>query len=321
MFRLRSRPGGRRYSLIGLLALLVTVAPLSADIALLAPPSFAQPWQQVKLLPKTVEAAGVSTSYAELGDGSPLLMLNGTASPMSEWDPALLGALATNHRVIVVDYPGLGGSAAFPGEWTFDKAADWTAALLDVVAPGEPVNVFGWSMGGFIAQRLATLHPNKVDHLILAATNPGGEQAVLGPPWVQAADSSGTLRDYLRSNYPADKRALGRAFIARLDAATASGAYPASEIPANTLQAMVAAEDPWLRTSENWDALPQVAAPTLVVTGVDDRITPVVNSQRIAQRIPGARLVVVPGAGHSFLFQRPKATGDLITGFLGRATG
>lgn len=271
-----------------------------------------------ELKPTIATVAGTGIAWASVGEGSTLLMLNGTASPMNEWDPALLSALAREHRVIVLDYPGLGLSGPAPQRWTFENAADWISALLAQISPGEPVDVVGWSMGGFIAQQLAIRHPGQVHRLVLAATNPGGDATVLGPPWVQRADSFGGEQAYVRTNYPPGQRASGRRFLERLDQAVTSGAYPREEIPARTARAMVRAEDPWLRSNANRDALSTITHPTMVVTGADDVITPPINSRRIAARIPDARLILVPDAGHSFLFQQPGRTARTINEFLAR---
>lgn len=293
---------------------LIAVVLFTAAIA--HTPAHALPEAEVQLTPAVVAISGTTIAYAEIGEGPPLLLLNGTASPMSEWDPALLGALADNHRVIVLDYPGLGLSGPAPGRWTFEDGADWISDFIDAVSPGRPVDVLGWSMGGFIAQRLAVQHPSQVRRLVLASTNPGGDSAVLGPTWVQRADSRGTIPDYLRSNYPAGKRDLGRDFIRRLNLAVATGRYPDERVPRATAKAMVRAEDPWLRSNTNMHQLSRITAPTLVITGARDVITPPTNSRRIAEQIPGAQLMLIPDAGHSFLFQDPARTARVIRTFL-----
>jgi pimeloyl-ACP methyl ester carboxylesterase len=274
-------------------------------------------WNSVWLDVQTIRAAGTTFAWAELGSGSPLLLLNGTASPMNEWDPALLAELAAQHRVIIFDYPGLGASGEAPSTWNFDSAADWVSDFLSQVSPGAPVDLLGWSMGGFIAQRLAVRHPTDVRALVLAGTNPGGSQAVLGPQWVQDIDSNPSSEaDYLRTNYPDGEHAAGQLFLQRLTEAIDSGAYPESENPDATRDAMVAAEDPWLESDTNISDLHRITIPTLVITGSQDIITPPINSRRMAALIPGARLVLVPNAGHSFVFQEPAAMAALITDFL-----
>jgi pimeloyl-ACP methyl ester carboxylesterase len=151
----------------------------------------------------------------------------------------------------------------------------------------------------------------------LAGTNPGGSQAVLGPQWVQDIDSNPSSEaDYLRTNYPDGEHAAGQLFLQRLTEAIDSGAYPESENPDATRDAMVAAEDPWLESDTNISDLHRITIPTLVITGSQDIITPPINSRRMAALIPGARLVLVPNAGHSFVFQEPAAMAALITDFL-----
>lgn len=302
---------------------LVIVAAVAALACAACTPAHADPaadWTSVRLNVQTARVAGTAIAWAELGAGSPLVLLNGTASPMNEWDPAFLAGLAAQHRVIVFDYPGLGDSGRAPGPWTFDNASDWVADLVSAVVPDGHADVLGWSMGGFIAQRLAVRHPSAVRSLILAATNPGGAQTVLGPSWVQRIDSSAsTDADYLRTNYPASGRSAGRAFLSRLTTVVDSGAYPEVDIPDATLHAMVAAEDPWLASDRNVQELGTLTMPALVITGRQDLITPAVNSTRIAARIPGSTLVLVPASGHSFIFQKPAAVTALVNRFLARA--
>ena len=277
-------------------------------------------WRGVRLDVQAVDAAGTSFAWAELGTGSTLLLMNGTGSPMSEWDPKLLAALAKNRRVIVFDYPGLGLSGPAPSTWEFSAAADWVNDFLTQVSPGASVDVLGWSMGGFVAQQLAIRHPTSIRRLVLAATNPGGDASVLGPLWVQEADSNseGSIKSYLETNYPATKvaQSRGRAFISRLVSANVDGSYPDESVPTKTYNAMVAAEDPWLQSNANANALRAISARTLVITGAKDVITPPANSRYIAGAMPNAKLILVSGAGHSFLFQEPLQVASSVAKFL-----
>ncbi len=276
----------------------------------------------VRLDVQVVQVDGLDTAWAQVGwsSGRALLLLNGTGSPMSEWDPALLGALADRGlRVVVYDYPGLGQSAALPGRLDFDRLAEHAAGLMAALDLGR-ADVLGWSMGGFVAQRLVVRRPEAVRALVLAGTNPGGSRAVLGPRWVQQADSDpdAAVATYVRTNYPPGSRSLGWAFVNRVRVAQQTGAYPPSRVPASTYRAMVEAEDPWLASDANLADLRGVGSPVLVVTGDRDVVTPPANSRVLAAVIPGARLMLWPHAGHSFLFQEPSAVATEVAGFLGR---
>jgi len=264
----------------------------------------------------TTRVADTRIAWYERGQGPPLVMLTGTGSTMAEWDPALLRLLARDHRLILFDYPGLGLSGPWYGD-SFDSLADTTAGLMNAIGAPE-ADVLGWSMGGFVAQRLAVDHPQKVAHLILAGTNPGGSQTVLGSPKAQAVDSEPNPSDkeILGELYPPNRQAEGRRFLRRLERAGQSGEIPDDfDVPAATTRIQVAAEDPWLRSSRNYRQLAGIAAPSLAAAGRSDPVVPPVNLRRIAARIPRSKLVVFPGA-HAFLFQERRSFTRAVNEYL-----
>jgi pimeloyl-ACP methyl ester carboxylesterase len=246
---------------------------------------------------------GTSVAWYERGEGPPLMMLMGTGSTMAEWDPALLRRLAEQHRLIMFDYPGIGLSGPWRGH-SFDSLAAATVDLMDSIGIAE-ADILGWSMGGFVAQRLAIDHPERVSHLILAGTNPGGGKAALGTKEAQRIDSkpNPSDEDILRELYPPNRQAEGRRFLHRLVTASRSGEIPDDfDVPAATTDAQVAAEDPWLRSDRNYRALAEIDVPTLAAAGRQDPVVPPINLRRIAAQIPGSEYRVFPGA-HAFLFQ------------------
>jgi len=242
-------------------------------------------------------------AWYERGEGPSLLMLTGTGSTMSEWDPALLRLLARDHRLILFDYPGVGRSGPWRGR-SFDSLADASAGLMSALDIPSAA-VLGWSMGGFVAQRLAIDHPERVSHLILAGTNPGGDRAVLGTPRAQAIDSEPdpSTDAILHELYPPGHQVEGHRFLRRLERAGQSGEVPDDfHVAAATARRQVAAEGPWLRSDRNYRQLAGIGVPTLAAAGHVDPVTPPLNMRRIAARIPGASLRIFPGA-HAFLFQ------------------
>lgn len=252
---------------------------------------------------RTAEIADSAIAWYDRGSGPPLVMLMGTGSTMAEWDPALLELLARRHRVILFDYPGVGLSGPWRGR-TFGDLAQTTARLMDALGI-EDADVLGWSMGGFVAQRLAIEHPGRVASLILAGTNPGGSHAVLGTPEAQAIDSDPdpSEAEILHELYPPDRQAEGRRFLRRLESASESGEIPDDfDVPSRTVDRQVAAEDPWLKSSQNYEELAKLSVPTLAAAGRQDPVTPPENMRALAGRIPGAQFRVFAGA-HAFLFQ------------------
>jgi pimeloyl-ACP methyl ester carboxylesterase len=264
----------------------------------------------------TARVGDTRIAWYERGLGPPLLMLTGTGSTMAEWDPALLRLLARDHRLILFDWPGLGLSGPWHGD-SFDSLADATAGLMDAIEVPE-ADVLGWSMGGFVAQRLAVDHPQKVSHLILAGTNPGGSQTALGSPQAQAIDSepNPSDREILGELYPPDRQVEGRRFLRRLERAGQSGEIPDDfDVPTATARTQVAAEDPWLRSSRNYRQLADVAAPSLAAAGRSDPVAPPVNLRRIAAQIPRSKFAVFPGA-HAFLFQERRSFTRAVDAYL-----
>jgi pimeloyl-ACP methyl ester carboxylesterase len=296
----------------------LVAATLVALSAALAAPAQAAP---VRAEVRIADVGGERIAWYERGSGEPLVMAIGTGSTMAEWDPALLRLLAARRRLILFDYPGIGRSSALPRARTsFAGLADTTARFMATI--GIPrADVLGWSMGGFVAQQLAIRHPAAVRRLILAGTNPGGSAAVLGPPADQAIDSDPNPSDaaVLRVLYPRTRagQAEGRAFLRRLDRASSTGEIPDDfAVPAATVRAQVAAEDPWLRSNANWLALGSLQTPTLAAGGTRDVVVPPINLRRIARRIPGSGLALFAGQGHAFLFSARERFARIALDFL-----
>jgi pimeloyl-ACP methyl ester carboxylesterase len=264
---------------------------------------------------QTTMVAGTSIAWYERGQGQPLVMLMGTGSTMAEWDPALLRLLALDHRLILFDYPGVGLSGPWHGS-SFDSLADATAGLIEALGLRDP-GVLGWSMGGFVAQRLAIGHPTDVSHLILAGTNPGGNRTALGSTKAQAIDSKPhpSDKEILRELYPRKAEAEGRRFLRRLVRASRSGEIPDDfHVRGATTRRQVAAENPWLRSNRNFGQLAGIGIPTLAAAGRHDPVVPRVNLRRIAARVPESKLRVFPGA-HAFLFQDRRSFARAVAGF------
>lgn len=295
---------------------LALCAGLAAAVLLLAAAGQASAFQaKVRHTP----IRGSSIAWYERGQGPPLVMLMGTGSTMSEWDPALLRLLVPHHRLVLFDYPGVGWSGPWRGRHVFDTLADSVGRFMAAIDLPR-ADVLGWSMGGFVAQRLAIDHPGRVDRLVLAGTNPGGGRAVLGTKRAQEIDSEPhpSTSDVLHELYPPHRQGEGRRFLHRLDAASQSGEIPNDfHVKAATTNAQVAAESPWLLSNRNWRQLATISAPTLATAGREDPVVPPLNLRRIAEQVPGARFRVFAGA-HAFLFQQRQAFSRVVDGFLAR---
>ncbi len=191
--------------------------------------------------------------------------------------------------------------------------ADDHVAILDAAGAAR-AHAFGMSLGGMIAQQLAIRHPTRVDRLILGCTTPGGPHSVRA--------SRRDLLALMRASIGSVERTMRR-MAPRILSAEALRRRP--EIVDEWIA--IASSEPRRRrgyvgqllaggSHDAWSQLPSIAAPTLVMTGDADRLIPQENSRLLVDRIPGARLHVIPGAGHDFVAERPDETAELITGFL-----
>ncbi|WP_426300836.1 alpha/beta fold hydrolase [Arthrobacter sp. R-11] len=239
---------------------------------------------------------GAELLWSEAGDGDPLLLLAGQATGMAGWGPTA-DALAGHFRVIRYDHRGVGGSAkGNPERYTTRLLAADAAAVLDAAGVGS-AHVYGHSMGGRIAQWLAIDHPDRVRALVLAATS-GGRRA---GAWVDAR-TSGTAFEALLSG---DPDLMAPLFFdpawsrEHPDAVRAFFGTPASAwAKARHFQAS--------RTHDAWDSLGAIQAPTLILHGTEDALTPLADAVLLHRGIRRSTLVKVPGARHGLHLDRPE---------------
>lgn len=257
-----------------------------------------------------------TVGYRTVGRGPAIVLIMGYGGSVDAWDPAFVAALATDHRVVMVDNAGVGRTAALPGPLSMTAMAGQVSAAITALHLGRPA-VLGWSMGGMIAQALAVTHPSQVSKLILCATLSGDGKAALPPPAVAARlaqpSSSGGGVDLL---FPGDaaSRSAATAYIGRV-----SGYRQFDPAPSSTVKAQYAALVSWsLGYDPSGPGIGRLAPPTLVADGTDDLLIPEANAVHLARVIRGARLVLYRGAGHAFLFQDEAAFVPVLRAFLAR---
>src|SRR5215212_7086074 len=125
-----------------------------------------------------VQVGDINIAYKRFGQGKPILFISGTSQTKDAWEPTLLLQLAaTNHTVIVFDNRGIGETTVGTKPFSIEQFANDTAGFLDALQI-EKADVFGASLGSFVAQELSLNYPEKVDRLILHATYCGGNEAV-----------------------------------------------------------------------------------------------------------------------------------------------
>ena len=128
---------------------------------------------------RTITGGGVEFAYRELGasnPGPPVVCLIHLAAVLDNWDPRVMDGLAVKHRVIAFDNRGVGASSGKPASSIEEMAAD---AIAFIKAMGlQQVDIFGFSMGGMVAQEIVLMEPGLVRRLILTGTGPAGGEGI-----------------------------------------------------------------------------------------------------------------------------------------------
>ena len=259
------------------------------------------------------EVDGARIAYRRIGNGRPLVVLNGFAATSADWDPSFIDVLASSNELILVDNRGIGSSTDNGRPFGIDQLADDAARVIEMLDVERP-SVLGWSMGGFIAQRLALHHPVRINKLILLATDPGGADADRSAAvWSQLIDMSGTpheqARRLLSLVFPsAIVESIYREFGDIVAAARA-------QLSPDLVNRQAAAMDAWHRTGVG-NRLREMNPPVLIATGTADIVIPPSNALKLVNAIPGAWLAQFKGGGHAFMYQYPRPLADLINNFL-----
>lgn len=239
------------------------------------------------------------------GSHQVVVLLHGLGGSRISWEPQLhgLGAAAT---VAAWDLPGYGASPPLDGQTSFAALADAVAAFADELG-ADQVHLVGISFGGMIAQYAAAAHPERIASLTLLATSPKfGLDGTQPEAWRAAR-----LAPLDAGQEPVD-------FADRVLNALA-GPSITPEAMAGQLAAMGRITGAALRrsidcliTHDSRAVLPSIQAPTVCLVGSLDDETPVAYSQAIVDLVPGAELVVVPGAGHLLNVETPDAVNEAI---------
>lgn len=254
---------------------------------------------------RTISAGGVDFAYRELGavnSGVPVVLLIHLAAVLDNWDPRVVDGFAATRRVIAFDNRGVGATTGAPATSIEEMARD---AITFIKAMGlEQVDLFGFSMGGMIAQEIALMEPHLVRRMIIAGTGPAGGEGISTVARVTYLDM---LRGLLThqdpkqflffTRTPAGIRA-GKEFLERLQE-RAHGRD--KDITVTALRAQLKALRRWgLKAPVD---LSKIRQPVLVANGDSDRMVPSRNSEDLARRLPNSELIMYPDAGHGGVFQ------------------
>jgi len=260
----------------------------------------------------TVTDDGTHIAYSAWGrrDGTPVLLIQGLGVDSRGW-ALQRGAFGRRHRCIAPDNRGTGHSDAPAGPYDLGRMAQDALAVLDAEGV-ERAHVVGASMGGVIAQIIGVMYPERVLSLTLACTACQHHEwrRELLAEWANVVSErgmAGLMDDGMRWLIgPRLQRRFG-VFVNVL-ARVLVQADP---------HAFVAQVDAILDAADDLRfELPRVKAPTLVVTGSQDTLTPLGDAEELAELITTSRLYVLGGVAHGLMAEAPNAFNDVVLKFL-----
>lgn len=256
---------------------------------------------------------GINVHYQEQGSGEPLIFIMGTSGSIQLW-AGFEDRFAEDYRVITFDNRGMGDTDRGDTEISVHSMAEDVSALLNALDIPR-AHIMGWSLGSAVAQDLAINHPDQVMSLMLYATwgrCDGFQTAMLTalrlPYATGQADVAGVVGGLAFSPETLDRSDLEE-FLAPVLAG-----FPQTE---QHIQTTVEQWDADL-VHDTMDGLGKIKAPTLVVVGEQDLLTPSWQAKKVADAIPGAEfhLMTDGPTGHGLHVEQPQELARLMSRFV-----
>jgi pimeloyl-ACP methyl ester carboxylesterase len=266
---------------------------------------------------RTIDVGGVPFAYRELGPktGVPVVFLHHFTAVLDDWDPRVVDGIAARHHVIAFDNRGVGSTGSRVPNNVEQMGAD---AIAFIRAMGyDQVDLFGFSLGGVVAQMVALQAPDLVRRMVLAGTGPRGGGGIWKMPFIVGgayAKAFATRKDprhFLFFPRTAEGKTASREYFARLAERTGDRSRPISrqarlaQLRAITAGGLHAPDD-----------LSVIKTPVLVANGDHDLMVASEHSADMARRFPDADLIVYPNSGHGGVFQYHREFVPAVLNFL-----
>jgi pimeloyl-ACP methyl ester carboxylesterase len=243
-------------------------------------------------------ANGTAFAYRRVGDrgGTPLILANYFAANLDDWDPVIVDGLAADRDVITFDYPGIGRSTGATAANVSESAVDCIGFLRALGL--TTVDFLGFSLGGMVAQQIASSHPEMLRRMILCGTGPrGGEKMTFDELSADELDDPVAL---LLNAFFTSSDAGQTAGHAYLDRLRRRGADRDAPVTTGAAAAQLRAIRDWgqIPTTDRYAMLSAIRQPTLIVHGTKDVVVDSVNAVILEQNLSDATLLMLPDASH-----------------------
>ncbi|EMC94878.1 hypothetical protein BAUCODRAFT_565436 [Baudoinia panamericana UAMH 10762] len=255
-------------------------------------------------MPFLARDSGVQIYYEVHGKGMPLILSHGYSSTSEMWQGQIESFTKAGYKLITWDMRGHGQSSYPPQQFLYSEAhtvADIEAILNIVCGPKTSVIVGGLSLGGYMSLAYYRMHPERVKALLIIDTGPGFKSDAARDGWNKTAQETGARFEndglaHLQSSSMSPERRQ----VTHRDATGL--ALAARGMLAQQNAAVI-------------ESLPNVQVPALIVVGGNDKLF-LAASEYMTKKIPGAKKVVIPDAGHAANIDQPKLFNDAVLAFL-----
>ena len=292
--------------------------------------SYGHPWLDVEWSThlRWVRIQDHWANVCEIGSGPPVLFVHGLGGSWQNWLENLVQTAHAGYRAIAVDLPGFGHSELPEEKISISGFGRWIEALLEALQIDGPVALVGNSMGGFIGAEVAIKFPQRVERLVLVSAagisveHERDERVLAALYKTENIAKLVTTKIALRSDELARRPGLRKAllhFVAahpdRLDPRLVAEQVRGAGTP-GFLPALDALTDYPIR-----ERLPEIACPTLIVWGREDRLVPIRDADVFEELIPDSRKVVFEDTGHVAMLEEPERFNRLLLDFLAEKPG
>jgi pimeloyl-ACP methyl ester carboxylesterase len=266
---------------------------------------------------RSIDVNGVPFVYREYGpeSGVPVVFLHHFTAVLDDWDPRIMDGIAAHHRVIAFDNRGVGATGAKVPSDLETMGAD---AIDFIRAMGlDKVDLFGFSVGGAVAQMVALQEPDLVRRMVVAGSGPRGGGGIWKMPFIVGgayAKAFATRKDprhFLFFPRNAEGKKASTDYFQRLAERTHDRDKPISRQAA--LAQLRAITSGGLHAPDDLSA---IKVPVLVANGDHDLMVASEHSADMARRLPDAKLVIYPNSGHGGVFQHHEKFVPEVLAFL-----
>ena len=251
-------------------------------------------------------------AYTDEGPGPAVVLLHGFPLSRAMWAPQVTG-VGSIYRIIAPDLRGHGDSPAPEGVYTMDEMADDVLELLGTLHLDGPVVLGGLSMGGYVALSMMARYPERIRALMLMDTRAGAD----APDAAQKREEMAQTVIAVGNPGPVVESMLPRLFTRQTLEEHPERVEPLRTVmERNTARGIAGALRGMAIRPDRRGDLAAIQVPTLVLVGEEDVLTPPSEAQALADAIAGARLEVVPEAGHLAPYENSAVANAVILRFL-----